>query len=94
MYRRSYLPQRPHLLYAAAFILGLMVVAILGAPAQAQVIQQAVGGVSVNVDGVLSNVDAQHGAELREARQKAMQPVPGDMSQTGAAANGFAKEAG
>ncbi len=81
MYRRSYLPQRPHLLYAAAFILGLMVVAILGSPAQAQVIQQAVGGVSVNVDGVLSNVDAQHGAELREARQKAMQPVPGDMSQ-------------
>ncbi len=80
MYRRSYLPQRLHLLYAAAFVLGLMV-AILGSPAQAQVIQQAVGGVAVNVDGVLSNVDAQHGAELREARQKAMQPVPGDMGQ-------------
>jgi hypothetical protein len=69
-------------LYAVASILA---VALIGMPtniAQAQVIQQAVGGVSVNVDGVLSNIDATRGAELREARQKAMQAVPGEMSQS------------
>jgi Protein of unknown function (DUF1598) len=49
--------------------------------AQAQVIQQAVGGVLVNVDGVLSNVDLAHSAQLREARQKALAAIPGELSQ-------------
>jgi hypothetical protein len=40
-----------------------------------------VGGVAVNVDGVLANLDTNQRDALREARQKAMQAVPGDLNQ-------------
>ncbi len=81
MFGRSTSPMNPQLLFAALAVLALVLIGVSPDTAHAQVIQQAVGGVSVSVDGVLSNVDAQHGAELREARMKVMQAVPGEMGQ-------------
>lgn len=40
-----------------------------------------VGGVSVSVDGVLNQLDQTRQAELRAARQQALQQVPGDLNQ-------------
>lgn len=42
--------------------------------------QQAVGGVSVNTDGVLKNVDPVSLKELRDLRQKALAQAPGDLN--------------
>ncbi len=39
-----------------------------------------VGGVMVNAEGVLSQTDLKHAAEVRDARQKALQAVPGDIN--------------
>ncbi len=41
-----------------------------------------VGGVSISVDGILKNLDANQRGALREARQKSIQPVPGDLNQS------------
>jgi hypothetical protein len=49
--------------------------------AHAQVVQQAIGGVWMNVNGVLQNVDPGFRPELRALRLKALAPLPGDMNQ-------------
>src|SRR5215813_4548632 len=40
-----------------------------------------VGGVAVNVEGVISQQDASKRTQVLEARRKAMQVVPGDLNQ-------------
>ncbi len=69
-----------YLLYSLAGLSAAIIFAD-GKSATAQVINQAVGGVAVNVDGVLSAVDLQHSAELAKMRQMALASVPGDMNQ-------------
>ncbi len=49
--------------------------------AHAQVIQQAIGGVWMDTDGVLRNVDLSYRPELRSLRLKALTQAPGDMNQ-------------
>lgn len=49
--------------------------------AHAQVIQQAIGGVWMDTDGVLRNVDLNYRPELRALRLKALTQAPGDMNQ-------------
>src|SRR5687768_15648911 len=46
------------------------------------VIARQVGGVVVNVDGVLNNVDPRNRKELAELRRKALDRVPVAMSET------------
>jgi hypothetical protein len=49
--------------------------------AQAQVVQQAIGGVWMDTDGVLRNVDLSYRPELRALRLKALTELPGNMNQ-------------
>ena len=49
--------------------------------AHAQVVQQAIGGVWINVDGVLQNVEPGFRPELQALRLKALSQVQGDMNQ-------------
>ena len=49
--------------------------------AHAQVVNQAIGGVWINVNGVLLNVDPDFRPELRAARLKALGQMPGNMNQ-------------
>lgn len=47
--------------------------------AQAQLVRQAVGGVSIDATGAAHNVQEADLEALRQERAKAMQPVPGDL---------------
>ncbi|HEX3998093.1 MAG TPA: DUF1598 domain-containing protein [Pirellulales bacterium] len=49
--------------------------------AHAQVVQQAIGGVWINVNGVLQDVEPGFRPELRALRLKALGQMPGDMNQ-------------
>lgn len=48
-------------------------------PAHAQLVRQAVGGVSIDATGVVNNLRAAELDALRQQRAKAMHPVPGDL---------------
>lgn len=52
---------------------------LAGVQAQAQLVRQAVGGVSIDATGVVNNVQQADREALRQERAKAMQPVPGDL---------------
>jgi hypothetical protein len=48
-------------------------------PAQAQFVQQQVGGVSIDARGVVTKVRVDEFNELKRHREQAFQPVPGDL---------------
>ena len=69
----------------AAALLALAVAAAVSGPAQAQVnqgIQRAVGGVSINADGVLTNANVDAQGELQRARAEAFSKVPQGMKRS------------
>jgi len=47
----------------------------------AQIVQQAIGGVWMDTDGVLRNVELSYRPELKSLRLKALAQLPGDMNQ-------------
>src|SRR3990172_3708355 len=67
---------------AAAAVLALWMVAASADVSQAQLFRGgAVGGVKVDVDGVLSNPEVSELKELRAAWQAGLQDVPADLEQ-------------
>jgi hypothetical protein len=46
----------------------------------AQLLQQAVGGVSIGADGVLKNADTDETGHLHQARLQALQQIPGELN--------------
>ena len=64
----------------AAFVVGCAIVAMTPASSQAQVIQSAVGGVSINADGVLANATVVNMSKLSEFYRQALDQVPGDLN--------------
>lgn len=70
---------RPMLLAAAlAVMAGLMT-----APAEAQFINQQVGGVSIDASGVLSKIQVDQLNDLKRFRQQVFADVPGDLQDQG-----------
>ena len=74
----SFVPNR--LSGAAVVLLVAVAIGNIAATAQAQLIRGgAVGGVKVDVDGVLSNPDVSELKELRAAWQAGLQEIPADL---------------
>jgi hypothetical protein len=63
---------------AVAAVCGLLISSV--SPVRGGFSGGAVGGVRVDVDGVLANVDASELARLRKARQDALAQIPGDLN--------------
>lgn len=85
MFRGSKGMLRTQRAWVAAVVAGLIA---LGGTRQApgqivdpNLFRPQVGGVSVSVEGVLTNVDSQSRPELKNARQQAVQALPSDLSQ-------------
>lgn len=66
---------------AALLFLGVWAASDTQLYAQAQQGRQ-VGGVAIDADGVLTNVDVSTRASMRELRNKTLEQVPGDMAQS------------
>lgn len=60
----------------AIFLCGLLILAAAATSGRAQVINQAVGGVRIDADGLLENLDAQTNREVAAARRRAQDPIP------------------
>src|SRR5436305_1431284 len=54
---------------------------VIGGQSHAQVIQQAVGGVAISTDGVLTVVKTDVLQDLAGKRRKALAQLPGDLNQ-------------
>jgi len=70
---------RPMLLAAAVTVLA----GLLTAPAEAQFINQQVGGVSIDATGLLSKIQVDQLDDLKRFRQQAFAAVPGDLQDQG-----------
>src|ERR1700730_172789 len=68
--------------FAFAPLAAAAAVPLAGPPLQAQVIQQAVGGVAISTDGVLTIVKTDTLQELSKKRRAALAQLPGDLNQT------------
>lgn len=64
----------------AAFAVGCAMVAMTPTSSHAQVIASAVGGVSINADGVLANATDHDMSKLREDYRQNLEQVPGDLN--------------
>ena len=65
----------------AVALVALLVVSLAANVGHAQVIQQAIGGISVDANGVLTNAELDLTNRLRQLRLEVAHAVPGDMSQ-------------
>jgi hypothetical protein len=80
----GYKTSRTRLSAAVRGIVLFSVAALLithGRTVHAQIVNQAIGGVWMDLDGVLRNVDQSFRPELRSLRLKALAQVPGDLNQ-------------
>ena len=59
-------------------------VLVLGSKAQGQVLNQAVGGISINADGLLDNASLDAVGKLSQLRAEALQKIPAELGQAAA----------
>src|SRR5438270_8730789 len=72
---------RPRAIRCAVALVAAAAMSIAGGRLHAQVIQQAVGGVAISTDGVLTVVKTDTLQDLSKKRRAALAQLPGDLNQ-------------